>query len=270
MPVSEASLANLKPFKPGQVTNPAGRQVPLITPAMRYYAALGYEGTKALRESTTFGQLPNKDCIAIVMLLKAIEDARNGDLTRQEVIRRLDGKEADVGVQVEVGVLVRYVDGKATFDASDTRIVDVAMDTPIVPPEPPEAPTSVVEPSEEEPMDAPKCKHCGSRHWTEQGHVYTADPAPRWERLAQESSLPNYREVDSVTKTPVIKGTSEVKRDKKVDKVDKLSTKATASVPVKASVPEKAEPIKGRGRPKLYASAAEKKAAYRARKATLG
>ena len=51
------------------------------------------------------------DAIALVMIKKAITEAAWGDKTREDIIRRLDGKEADVEVEVQVGVLVRYVNG---------------------------------------------------------------------------------------------------------------------------------------------------------------
>ena len=114
MTISPNSLANLVPIQPGQITNPAGRQKnqPVITPVMRHYAERPIQDLLNIQENDALWRtLPVKDCIAITMLLKAVDKAE-GDKTRDDVLRRLDGAESkDVGVEVQVGVLVRYVDG---------------------------------------------------------------------------------------------------------------------------------------------------------------
>ena len=108
------SLANLRPaWKPGDVPNPAGRpkNVPLITPRMRHYAEMSYTQLLALaHDQDRLDNLPAKDVIAITMLVKAMKEVAWGDKAREDVIRRLDGKEPDVAIEVAVGVLVRYVE----------------------------------------------------------------------------------------------------------------------------------------------------------------
>src|SRR3990167_7121156 len=95
--------------------NPAGRpkNVPLITPRMRHYAEMSYLQLLDLaQDQSKLDTLPAKDVIAITMLVKAMKEVAWGDKTREDVLRRLDGEKPDVEVEVNVGVLVRYVEGK--------------------------------------------------------------------------------------------------------------------------------------------------------------
>src|SRR3990167_6208119 len=100
--------SHLIPYEPGQSGNPAGRpkNTPLITPAMRHYAEMSYLDLLALaQDQAQLDLLPMKDVIAITMLVKAAKEVAWGDQARKDVIERLDGKSADVEVNVAVGVL---------------------------------------------------------------------------------------------------------------------------------------------------------------------
>ena len=112
------NLATLgPPFQKGEVHNPAGRpkNVPLITPRMRHYAELSYLQLLALADNQQkLDTLPAKDVIAITMLVKAMKDVQWGDKAREDVVRRLDGREPDVqvSVNVAVGIDLTWHDGE--------------------------------------------------------------------------------------------------------------------------------------------------------------
>jgi len=105
------SLANLRPFVAGSPTNPNGDRGPLITPAMRRYGRLSYTELAELAHSPEAEHLPTVDVIAITMLLKAAREVAWGDTAREQVIKRLDGEAPKLDIDVNVGVLVRYVEG---------------------------------------------------------------------------------------------------------------------------------------------------------------
>ena len=105
------SLANLRPFAPGEQGNTTGARGPMITPAMRKYGRLSYTELVELAHSPEAERLPTVDVIAITMLLKAAREVAWGDTAREQVIKRLDGEAPKLDIDVSVGVLVRYVEG---------------------------------------------------------------------------------------------------------------------------------------------------------------
>ena len=111
------SLANLRPFQPGEAPNPLGnpKPGPKIAPAMHRYAAMPWEDLMALAaDEKRASKLPVADVIAITALIKAAKDVGWGDAAREFVANRLDGNipKGDV-LKVDVGVLVRYIEGSA-------------------------------------------------------------------------------------------------------------------------------------------------------------
>ncbi len=112
------SLANLRPsWLPGESGNAGGHRSPLITPAMRRYAAwTATELVELAADESRASKLPMADVIAITMLLKAARDLAGGDRAREFVTERLDGplSRAEVDVAVGVQVIVREVHGSGT------------------------------------------------------------------------------------------------------------------------------------------------------------
>src|SRR3990167_4394349 len=105
------SLANLRPFAPGEQGNTTGARGPIITPAMRKYAHYSYIELEALAHSPKADLLPLKDVIAITWLLKAARDVQWGDKARDDLTKRLDGDIPKLDVDVSGGLLVRYIHG---------------------------------------------------------------------------------------------------------------------------------------------------------------
>src|SRR3990167_1006276 len=105
------SLANLRPFAPGEQGNTTGARGLMITPAMRKYGRLSYTELVELAHSPEAERLPTVDVIAITWLLKAARDVTFGDKARDDLTKRLDGDIPKLDVDVSVGVLVRYIHG---------------------------------------------------------------------------------------------------------------------------------------------------------------
>ena len=114
-PLTTQLEAGRTSWQPGQSGNPAGRpkNTPLVTPRMRHYAEWSYIELEALAHSPEVDLLPMKDAIAITWLLKAARDIDGGDKAREDIVRRLDGKEPDVQVEVNVavGIALKWDDG---------------------------------------------------------------------------------------------------------------------------------------------------------------
>ena len=115
--MNPASLANFRPpFQPGDVGNPTGRpkNTPLVTPAMRRLALMPIEKLRDTLARIEFeGQVPAgftvAEALALIQLSESLKSGPVGEANRRTTIARLDGKEPDVEVDVQVGVLVRYV-----------------------------------------------------------------------------------------------------------------------------------------------------------------
>lgn len=84
------SLANLAPqWKPGQTGHPEGQTRPVITPAMRRFAAMSLEEVQQLAQNP--GKMTAGEAIALGMIIKAATNGAFGDKTRETVLERLDG-----------------------------------------------------------------------------------------------------------------------------------------------------------------------------------
>ena len=84
------SLANLTPWKPGQVTNHNGERGPYLKPRLQKYADMPIEEVKALAKS---GTLPLADMVAITWWLDGLETGSfsSGARSREQLADRLDG-----------------------------------------------------------------------------------------------------------------------------------------------------------------------------------
>ena len=102
------SLANLKTkWRPGESGNPAGRAPigPLVTPALRRYAALTAREFFAL---DLYTGCTMAEVVAAALLTRAME--REGDKARAQVLDRLDGVMASGSVHLSdnsINVLIR-------------------------------------------------------------------------------------------------------------------------------------------------------------------
>lgn len=105
-----ASLANLRPaWKPGQTGHPEGQTRPVITPALRRFAAMPLDELQEVAANP--GKLTGAEAIALGMIIKAATEGRMGDKTREQVIERLDGINKFVfEVQVDNAIKLNWSD----------------------------------------------------------------------------------------------------------------------------------------------------------------
>lgn len=115
----ERQLANLRPpWKPGESGNLEGRppNTPLVSPAMYRFAQMPIEQLRDVLAAVILGEVPPGFTVAEAIALTVLADAlKTGSFTtgaksRDLVIERIDGAAPKLEVDVNVGVLVRYIE----------------------------------------------------------------------------------------------------------------------------------------------------------------